>query len=590
MAAREPDPDWRTRLVQRTAVPFGLAGILIATMAGGAFVSGASTRAGWPVELIAGVLGIASLAVGFAPLGAQTRARAFIALAMVAAVYGYASFGFLAGPALIGSAAVLFAGPILGRRAMAAVVAALALAISVIAWGMTRGWLPTPPAALTSPELPLPWVRTTVITVAFWSVLGVSLSEVIRQLEQSVNRERAEQAKRVRAEEERVRAEQVAENAQKLEAVGRLAAGVAHDFNNALVVIQSWNDLRNEAGATAEDQAEAAEAIRAACAQAGGLAKQLLVFAKSAPRAPRSLSLARVVEASMKTLRRVIPEDLTLAHESSGEPWVFADEVQIQQIVLNLALNARDATQASGAVTMRTRVEQVDEVRQTSTGPLPLGRYAVVEIEDTGAGMSEETLARAFDPFFSTKTPSKGTGLGLATVRTVVDEHGGRIDLASEPGKGTRVTVFLPASDRTQTPPRSAARDPSAPCSSGVILLVEDDHQVRPILERTLRSKGYRITVSSDGDEALLEIGRGQFDLLCTDAVMPGAPLSEIIAAFERKNPEANVLVCSGYVEEELTRRGIEQGKYKLLAKPFSPEQLVAAVEVSLAERPAVRT
>jgi CheY-like chemotaxis protein len=199
--------------------------------------------------------------------------------------------------------------------------------------------------------------------------------------------------------------------------------------------------------------------------------------------------------------------------------------------------------------------------------------------------MTPETLARAFEPFFSTKTPSKGTGLGLATVRAVVAEHAGHIDLWSELGKGTRVSVFLQAAQTQQGRRLATPLNVAATGVAGRVLLVEDNVQVRALFERTLRSSGHTVELASNGDEALTAIAANKFDLLCTDAVMPGAPLRQIVDAFETANPKAPILVCSGYVEEEITRRGIEQGRYQLLRKPFQPGQLVRAVNEALYSR-----
>jgi signal transduction histidine kinase/CheY-like chemotaxis protein len=581
--------DWRERLMKQTSIWFGLAGLTISILATTA-LAGQQAHVG--AGLLAGLLGLCALAVAFLKIPARTRAVAFVVVAFLASLYGYAFFAFLSGPALVAAAAVLFAGLLLGKRAVVMLVIGLGLCVAVIGWAMVTGRLSGPPPELSSPQSPLAWARTTIISCVFWTTLGLSLAGVIRALEESAHKEReaveqlrAEQVKRAQADQERAVAERIAVSAQKMEAVGRLAAGVAHDFNNALQVIQSWNELSNEADATADDRADAAEAIRTACGQARGLAKQLLVLSRSSARTPHDVSLGALLASTMKTLRRVIPEDLTLVHESTGDVWVHADEVQLQQIVLNLALNARDAAHGGGTVFMRTREELLQEARTVATGELPPGRYAVVEIEDTGAGMTPETLARAFEPFFSTKTPSKGTGLGLATVRAVVAEHAGHIDLWSELGKGTRVSVFLQAAQTQQGRRLATPLNVAAAGVAGRVLLVEDNVQVRALFERTLRSSGHTVELASNGDEALTAIAANKFDLLCTDAVMPGAPLRQIVDAFETANPKAPILVCSGYVEEEITRRGIEQGRYQLLRKPFQPGQLVRAVNEALYSR-----
>lgn len=287
----------------------------------------------------------------------------------------------------------------------------------------------------------------------------------------------------------------------------------------------------------------------------------------------------------MKSLRRLLPGDITLDHAPAGPApcRALVDETQLSQVLFNLAANARDAMPRGGTLTLSTAL-----VAPPDVPPEALGRnttWATLTVADTGVGMDEVTRARAFEPFFSTKERGRGTGLGLASVLGVVSQAHGWAKVDSAPGQGTRITVAFPEAPAAApaAEARPAAEGPSAP-SAARVLLAEDDRAVRSAMARALRDAGFEVLEARDADEALTVARRFSLpiDLLCTDGVMPGSPTHILIDGFRQLFPSSPVLVCSGYLEEELVRRGIAEGALAVLPKPFAAEVLVARVRALL--------
>ena len=498
----------------------------------------------------------------------RARAIAVVAVVLSAAALGYTRFGPSPGPALAVALAVVIAGLLLGRRAMWFVlVLSMAVATAVGAL-MVRGDLAAPAAREGSPALAEVWIRTGIFTVFLVCVLAAVVTWVIEQVE--VAAARAEREIGLRREAERKGLE-----AQQAELVGQVAAGLAHDINNHLAVISMWSSVLLSAREQ-DDLEEASDEITCAIEQATALTRRVLVLGRRGVHTPRPMSLTALVSEHAGTLRRILGAGIALELAApTEEAWCHADEAQLNQVLLNLAMNARDALPDGGTVTVRTG-------RRPHGGTEP----AFLEVEDTGAGMSEEVRRRAAEPFFTTKQPGKGSGLGLAAVAAVARQNGGDLVLESTPGKGTRAAILLPA---IAAPPRARPVSTAPPPRVAVrVLLVDDSPALVQVARRTLQEAGCTVVVAADGDEALQRIGEARFELLCSDVVMPGRPLREVIAEFEARNPGAPVLLCSGYVGEELVRRGIEAGRYRFLAKPYGPAQLVAEV-ASLVRDPAAR-
>ncbi len=376
---------------------------------------------------------------------------------------------------------------------------------------------------------------------------------------------------------EQRRMEEQFRQSQKLESIGRLAGGVAHDFNNLLTVILSCSAGLREAQAEGRPiDPEDVEQIQEAAERARDFTTQLLAFARKQVISPVPLDLNTVVRSSERLLRRVIGEDVRLeVHAQDGLWLTLCDPGQMEQLLLNLAANARDAMPRGGTLTIETRNA---EMTSSATGG-GAGQWVVLGVRDTGAGMSAEVQERLFEPFFTTKEMGKGTGLGLATVHGIVTQNGGRVLVESEPGRGTTFEIRFP---RTQAvaAPTSAAPAPGRRRGSETVLVVEDDARVRAVTVRALRAAGHRVLVASDGPEALavVEQSDAPVHVVVTDVVMPGMSGRAVVDALRRRQPGLRALFVSGYPQEVIARRGVLEGGIAFLPKPFTPAVLQARV------------
>ncbi|MBV8755672.1 MAG: response regulator [Deltaproteobacteria bacterium] len=365
--------------------------------------------------------------------------------------------------------------------------------------------------------------------------------------------------------------------AQKLEAVGRLAGGIAHDFNNLLGMVLMRASLL-QSRVTKEDPAwRELDQIRHACERGGALSRQLLAFSKRQRVEKRPLELGQLLRELARTLLPLVGEDIEVTTQLVSEAHIEGDRSQMEQVLMNLVVNARDAMPGGGTLTLT--VDVIDTpARRVTTGPLPMARYATLAVSDTGAGMDAETLARIFDPYFTTK-PERGTGLGLSTVYGIVEQSDGGIDVASVPGRGSTFTLYLPASSaqpalaRTMTPPMVSQL---SPCR---ILLVEDEPQLRETLHDVLQ--GSYDVVSSDGALSALEVldrAKAPFDILLTDLVMPRMGGRELARKVRDKWPRVQILFMSGYDREHFVD-GKSDLEGQMLHKPFTLEELLRRIE-----------
>jgi PAS domain S-box-containing protein len=381
---------------------------------------------------------------------------------------------------------------------------------------------------------------------------------------------------------ERLRLEEQLRQSQKMEAVGQLAGGIAHDFNNLLTIIQGHTSLLRSSMADDDPHHEDVTVIGDAAERAAALTQRLMTFSRRAVVAPKVVELNDVVRESEQILRRLIGEDLRLAvtlDPAAGR--VKVDAANLGQVILNLALNARDATAAGGLLTLTTSSLLVDAASPLA-GSRPPGRLARLTVTDTGTGMTPEVRAHIFEPFFTTKEVGKGTGLGMAVVHGIVKQCGGFIDVESEPGRGTTITVDLPAvEDAPHAEPEPA---PIRASGTETILLVEDEDGVRSLMARTLREQGFEVWTAPNGIEALAIASRHQRppDLLVTDVVMPGMTGRELADALRLEHPTLKVLFVSGYTDDALLKRGVMEAREALLAKPFLPRELAARVRAIL--------
>ncbi len=393
---------------------------------------------------------------------------------------------------------------------------------------------------------------------------------------------------RKQAEADLLAAEERFQQAQRLESVGRLAGGVAHDFNNLLTVILGASDvlaedLREGKPASPEDVAQ----IRAAGERARELTGQLLAFARRQVVATVALDLNAAVRGGERLLKRVLGEDVQLTLALEPAPWpALGDPGQLEQVILNLAMNARDAMPRGGRLELATANVVVDEAAAAADGRVRAGQWVRLTVTDSGAGMTPEVQAHLFEPFFTTKPKGSGTGLGLATVYGIVTQAGGFVLVRSAPGQGTSFEVHLPragVAGRAAAPERpAAARRPAG--GTETVLAVEDEPLVREVTARALRSGGYRVVTAAGGVEALEAAARlgGELGLLVTDVVMPGMDGRALADELRRRHPGLKVLFVSGYTQDVISHHGVLDAGVELLQKPFTPAALLDRVRAIL--------
>jgi PAS domain S-box-containing protein len=377
--------------------------------------------------------------------------------------------------------------------------------------------------------------------------------------------------------------------AQKLEAVGRLAGGIAHDFNNLLTVIRAQTDLMLSETGVPEGISDEIELVQAAASRAAELTGQLLAFSRDQVLRPRVVDLASVLRRISKLLARVIGEDVEMVLDlPEGGPSLEVDRARLEQVVMNLAVNARDAMPGGGSLTLRTYEEEVDARKAEVLGGLPAGRYAVLEVADTGVGMDEDTQRRVFEPFFTTKPKGEGTGLGLAMAYGFVTQSGGHIHLHSEPGAGATFVLRFPvvaAAPEADEPSRPLSPPPRT-TASGTVLLIEDDPSVRRVTEKLLVRAGFEVRAHPDGESAFADLESGlRVDVVLTDLVLPGIGGRAVLERIRARWSGLPVVVMSGYAGTSPGHPGGLPPEVPFVQKPFAADDLVALLRSVLKRR-----
>lgn len=397
-----------------------------------------------------------------------------------------------------------------------------------------------------------------------------------------VNEElRLEIEERKRGAEEKDRLAEQLRQSQKMEALGRLAAGVAHDFNNMLTIINGYSELVLACMGEEDSLYIDVKAIKEAGERATVLTGQLLAFGRRQLLDSRLLDLNQEVAKTLQMFQRLIGEDIELrADLQSTEPYVETDPGQFDQVLVNLVINARDAMSRGGRIGIETADVEFAEADVRSRVDIAPGSYVRLRVHDTGCGMNDDILSRIFEPFFTTKSKDKGTGLGLSVVYGIVEQSGGHIEVASQVDVGTTIDIFLP---RAEGRPEISAPAPE-PAVVGSrkesILLVEDEDVVRELAHRILRDCGYRVLEARKGEEALMlaELHDGPIHLLLTDVVMPEMSGRQLAENLTPMRPDMKILYMSGYTDDTILRYGIQAGEVDFLQKPFAPKALVAKV------------
>lgn len=380
---------------------------------------------------------------------------------------------------------------------------------------------------------------------------------------------------------------------QKMEAIGRLAGGVAHDFNNLMTVVNGYVEVLLQDESVSAGQRDMLEHIGEAGQRASALTRQLLAFSRKSVLIVEPLPLNDVISKAAKLLRRLIGEDIELElalDPAAGE--VLADRTQLEQVIVNLAVNARDAMATGGRIrieTSRVTVETPLKAPPDHAPQLEVGEYARMSVSDTGTGMTPEVRSKIFEPFFTTKEQSKGTGLGLSTVYGIVSQLSGRVTCYSELGKGTEICIYLPPSHQAPAAARkTTSAEPVDSRGTETVLLVEDDDNVRELCRRILTSYGYEVLGAGDGATAitLARDHEGPVHLLLTDVVMPDMTGPELAKRIAELYPGTRMLLISGYSDDAIDRRGVTTGDLEFLQKPFTRASLAGKVREVLDNPP----
>ncbi|RJQ79371.1 MAG: response regulator [Desulfobacteraceae bacterium] len=382
------------------------------------------------------------------------------------------------------------------------------------------------------------------------------------------------------------RLEEQLRHAQKMEAIGTLAGGVAHDLNNTLTPIMGYADLallRLDPDAPLKPYLTE---IRHCCQRASELIRQILAFSRRQVIKPEQLNTSELIGRLANMLRRLLEENIALEIRPAEQPWtVFADPGQLEQVVINLAVNARDAMADGGLLVIKTANVAAPSTTCMSCGAAITGPHLVITVEDNGTGMAEDVRSRIFEPYFTTKGLHKGTGLGLAMVHGIVHQHRGHIDLNSQVDRGTTFEIYLPAEN---SPPMVEKSDPDETISmSGgneTILVVEDDDQVRQLTMTILKEAGYRVLSASAGKEALTILAEHQaaVDLLLTDVIMADMDGKKLATEMRRQRPDLRVIYMSGYIDNLIARHGILEPEVLFIGKPFGPAALLEKVREAI--------
>jgi signal transduction histidine kinase/ActR/RegA family two-component response regulator len=521
------------------------------------------------VLMAAGIVAVPALS-GW-PRG-TLRGWLIIVPALAAALMGYVRVGVFSGPGVCLTVTLMLAGLLLGRRAMVVLTVLSALVLTGVAWAMVTGHLPPPNPLDIDMTRARTWVRSLSVTFFAISLFGGLMVAVVTRMERALRLASQETLRREQAERARAEAELQAVESKQLEMVGRLAAGVAHDFNNNLTAIMGSAELLKMELPDNESGRELSEGILQASQRLAELTRQLLAYSRKARMLQTPTDLHEVIKEAVALARRSMGPNIEIVTElNARHSIVAADAALLQSAVLNLLINARDAMPGGGKLTVATAA--VELTRSSSKG-MPVGSCVVLEVIDTGRGIPKDQLSHIFDPFFTTKPIGKGTGLGLAAVAGTVKAHGGSIEVNSDLDAGTAFRIYLPCADSDSAAPVPAST--AVVHGEGQILLVEDDAMVSMTALATLRSFGYQITHAVDGKSALEQVSAhpGRFQLALLDLRMPGLSGEATFDRLRELEPGLPVLVWSGYGAEQDVASMLKKGAVGFVQKPYRVAEL----------------
>jgi signal transduction histidine kinase/CheY-like chemotaxis protein len=484
---------------------------------------------------------------------------------------------------------LLFAGLVFGARAVIAATIISLFFFTVAAAAVFNNWVQPIGTNFWSQYDPLVWLRSGILLAVFGITSASAVASTITRLDKeskelraSLDRETAQRKALELAATEKAKIRETLAEAQRVEALGRLASGVAHDFNNSLTIITNSAEIAQLQKDNPEELQRFLFLIKKTALEAAKMTSSLLAIGRKDPSKKETACISQIIEKLNENLLRLLPEDIRLIINASPAGSVYIDTNQFERSILNLVINAKDAIKQDGEIEVGCSLVESDKSAAGNSI-----QEVLVYVKDNGVGMAAEVRDRIFEPFFTTKKSGSGVGLGMALLKSLVNEAQGRIEIKSELGMGTTVSIYLPISDAdvTQKLLENASIDQPLLCPFNArILLVEDNPDVLATCSETLARNGHKITTAANGDDAL-EIVLNQelqFDLLCIDGVIPGVSSGEIINQVQLLRPTTRIVVCSGYIEEELVLRGIRAGELAYIAKPYSNEHFLNLISQEL--------
>lgn len=484
---------------------------------------------------------------------------------------------------------LLFSGLVFGARAVLFTTAISLIGFILAGTAILNQWVPPIETSFWNQSDPYVWVRSGILLAMFGITSATAVASTITRLERqsqqlkaSLDREIQQRRELEEAEKEKTRVREALAEAQRVEALGRLASGIAHDFNNSLTVITNSAEIALFQIDNPEKLQHSLNLIKRTALEAAKMTNSLLAIGRKDPSQKTIVSLKSTIESLSENLLRLLPADIRLNISALPAGNILIDRSQLERAILNLVVNAKDAIKQGGVIEIGC-----DIANPTNLGASDNKQYSMVYVKDNGCGMSSEVKNRMFEPFFTTKKSGSGIGLGMALLQSLVNDSLGQIDIKSELGVGTKISIYFPQSAIDQQPDSISTHtliDHQNP--SSCVFLVEDNPDVLSTSSEALTLNNYTVITAKDGHEAL-QIATDltqKFELMCIDGVIPGVSSGEVIKQIKKIRPEVKIVVCSGYIEEELIVRGIDSGELAYIRKPYTAETLLKVIHQQISK------
>ncbi|MDB4987161.1 MAG: integral rane sensor hybrid histidine kinase [Myxococcaceae bacterium] len=574
---------WRARILR----PLILTGAVLGSGAGAIFGYQQAAQQSWPVVALTGSMMIAIWVAALSRrLSDEGRIGLTLGVLYTAGTLALVTMGLCSESMLGMLSFVSMSALLVGFRRARWAYVIVVVTVAAAGWAFVHGNLTLAVPNPAAPDDAWNWFRSALFAAGVIAAVSGGTSFLLRELVTTL-KDRTDLIQKLRDEtlqRERTRAQLVETqerllHAHKLEVVGRLAGGIAHDFNNTLTVILSYGELIKSRLGRDNPTSELADQVIHAAEQGGDLTKQLLTFTRRQIVKPRTVDVQQILRNTERALTRLVPRSIHIRRvESAEELYVTIDPTQLQQAILNLALNARDAMPDGGDLFLEA---SSCDLREPGELPLLRGHYVLIRVRDTGTGMPPETLSRLFEPFFTTKEPGRGTGLGLSNVRETTDAAGGHVGVHSELGRGSELTLYLPRADALISGVEST--QPASSTHHHTLLVVDDEPQIREVIRTMLVDNEYVVRTADSARHALEILRTEPIDLVCTDLVMPEMSGSKLIDELKRLRPRLPIVVCSAYGTDDDVSRRVTRGEILFLSKPFTRKELLDVVGKALA-------